>query len=182
MSLRPRRDGEHIGPKRTVGRRQVAELLGLKDAPRPEPPMPDSPAAARLRQEGRAKAADELMDAAKENFVTHVISPGREAMAALGIKPEELPVGVEAGMGPPPPKPKREEGWQDDGSYDGALNAPATPTAEAAEIAAQYHAHAAKIAAMAEDARGDAAREAKAAAEVRASAQLGEALKARGIL
>lgn len=185
MSLRERRDGAHIGPKRTVSARQIASLLGLKDAPPPEPPIPDSPAAARLRSEGKAKEADALMEAAKEHHAERVLPAGRDVMAALGVRPEELPVGVEQELGPPPPKPHREDGWQPDGSYDGAVNAPKPDDAAAkAKLAADFRAHAKKVAALAESAKqsGDAEREAKAAAEVAASRQVGEALRARGIL
>ncbi len=64
------------------------------------------------------------------------------------------------------------------------LPATADDAAAKAKLAADFRAHAAKVAAIAEAAKGsgDADREARAAAEVAASRQVGEALKARGIL
>lgn len=182
MSLRERRDGEHIGPKRTVSARQIASLLGLKDAPPPEPPIPDTPAAARLRSEGKAAAADELMEAAKEHHAARVVPAGRDVIAALGIRPEELPVGVEETLGPPPKRePKREDGWQPDGSYDGAVNAPEPTAAELAraeKLRADFREHAAGVASRAEAARGT-PRESAAAAEVAEVAELGSKIKAK---
>lgn len=188
MSLRPRRDGEPIGPKRTVSARQIASLLGLKDAPPPEPPIPDTPAAARLRSEGNAKAADALMEQAKEHHKEAIVPAGWAVAEMLAVRPEELPVGVEQELGPRPKRPHRDDGWQPDDSYAGAVNAPepspADVVAARAKLAATFREHAKKVAAIAESAKGsgDADREARAAAEVAASRQVGERLKSQGIL
>lgn len=182
MSLRPRRDGEPIGPKRTISAASVAEMLGLKEAPPPEAPLPDSPAAARLRGEGKAKQADALMEAAKTTHIEQVVPAGWDVAALLGVRPEELPVGVEQELGPRPKRPHRDDGWQPDGSYTGAVNAPepsAAERAKAEKLRAQYRAHAADAASRAEASRGDADAEARAAAEIREVAEIGSKLKAK---
>jgi hypothetical protein len=60
-------------------------------------------------------------------------------------------------------------------------NAAATAS-QATKLRDDYHRHAAKVTAQAQAARGDAAKEARAAESVRETAALGAALKARGIL
>lgn len=186
--LRPQKDGQPIGPKRTISAASVAELLGLKGAPAPEPPIPDSPAAARLRSEGNEKAADALMEEAKATHKESVIPAGWGVAEALALKPEDLPVGVEQELGPRPKRPRGEEGWQGDGSYDATVKpkpeAPSPSPGDAAELAREFRVHAKRVSELAESAKasGDPAREARAAEEVAASREVGERLKEAGVL
>lgn len=170
-----RKPGEPLGPKQTISAASIAAALGLRpgSAPREAKPRALTPAQARLQMSG--KYVGEPPEMGLEEFV---VPAGRDVLDLLGVDPASLPVGVEAELGAPQPRPERRPD-------DGFTSSPSTPTPPpldeeaAAELRAQYRAHAAKITAIAEAARGDAAKEAKAAEEVRASAALGERLKAK---
>lgn len=124
MSLREPKDGQIIpGSQRRVSAASVAEALGLKPEPPPEPPMADSPHAARLRSEGKVKEADEVMEAAKQSFIVRTIPAGREIHDMWGAP--ELPIGAEEGMSPPEPNRK--------GGPPSVVNAP-SPEESAAEL------------------------------------------------
>lgn len=180
MSIRPAKDGQPIpGSERVVPAADVAALLGLKDTPPPEPQQPDSPRAARLRREGKAAEADAVMDALRDTHMTRIVPGGREVADVWGIDGLDLPAGVEQALGPRK-KPQRQDGWE-----PGRETRETTPPpADAAKLAADFRGHAAKVAAIAESAKGsgDTEREARAAAEVAASREVGERLKSAGIL
>jgi hypothetical protein len=167
---RGREAKELEAPKRTISPAAIAEALGLR-AKKPER-VPDTPAAARLRAAIMEEAADE--------FKTFTTSE-EERQHMFGVTPP-LAEGEFRKIEPRRPPPSRDEDEAAAPERPFTRTSRDAPTGEAAELAAQYHAHAAKIQKMAEEARGDAAKEARVAAEVRASAEVGERLKARGIL
>lgn len=177
--LRPQRDSTPIpGSERTIPAAKIAEALGLKPAPPKELPIPDSPAAARLRSENKGKAADRLMESMKATHRETIVS-GWPVAQALGLQLEDLPVGFEQRYGPPPKEARRDEGWSQGDDATVSTDEAADIAAGAEELRQRYRDHAAEVAARAESARGDAAKEAAAAAEVREVASIGERLKSK---
>jgi hypothetical protein len=168
-----RRPGDPIpGTEGTISGAQQAAALGLQPgSPKGKEAKPQklTPAQARLKMSD--KYVGEGPDIGLEEYT---VSAGRDVLDLLGINAADLPLGVEQELGPPQLRPERRP------------DAPSPPpmpdggaSTEADKLRADYRAHVAKITAMAEAARGDAAKEAAAAEQVRASAALGERLKAK---
>jgi uncharacterized protein (DUF4415 family) len=163
------------GTEKTISAADIAAELGLRpgSAPKEGADVPLTP------EQARKLMSDEYPGETPDlGWETITISGGRDVMDVLGVNPATLPLGAEAELGAPQPRPERRP-------HGGGV--PPTPPLDAstkAELAADFRAHAAKVAEVAASAKqsGDAAREAKAAAAVRASAEVGEALKARGVL
>ena len=169
------------GTEKTVTAAEIAAELGLQpgSAPKDAKPRELTPNQARLKMSDRY-----VGEPPDDGRVEYVVSAGRDVLDLLGVDPASLPLGVEQELGAPQRRPERRH-------REGGAEAPPTPSpppaddaAAKAKLAADFRAHAAKVAAIAEAAKGsgDADREARAAAEVAASRQVGEALKARGIL
>lgn len=177
-------DGRPTGKKGVFTAEQQAAALGLnKSAPRPAP-LPPTPAQARRAMSD--KWADDLEP---PDFERSIISGDPETVAAvLGARPDDfdaVPLGS-APEGQPIPQPSvRPKVEQKPYEPLAPSPPPAAPDAATkAKLAADFRAHAGRVAEIAESAKasGDATREARAAQEVAASRQVGEALKARGIL
>lgn len=168
------------GTEKTITAAEIAAGLGLKpgSGPREAKPRKLTPAQERLKMSG--EWVGDGPDMGLEEFT---VPAGRDVLDLLGIDPATLPVGVEAELGRPEPRPERRpdgEGFTE--AHPTPPPPPAPLDASAAdELRTAYRAHAAKVTAIAEAAKqsGDPAREARAAEEVRASAALGERLKAK---
>lgn len=174
-------DGRPTGVKGVITKEQQLQALGIdKGAPKPAP-LPPTPAQERRRMSDLW--ADDLTP---PDYERSVVSDPETVAAALGARPDDfdvVPLGS-APEGQPIPQPSIRPKVERK-PYEPMGSAPEPPADAAARaLAADFRAHAAKVAAIAESAKesGDAAREAKAAAEVAATRQVGEALKARGIL
>jgi hypothetical protein len=161
------------GTERTISAAEQAAALGLQpgSAPKEGARVPLTPSQARKQM------SDQYVGETPDiGWETITVPGGRDVLDALGVDPATLPLGVEQELGPPQPRPERRP--DDEGVT--TTDAPSPPTAaEADELRAAYRQHAAKITEIAESAKqsGDAAREARAAEQVRASAALGERLK-----
>lgn len=158
------------GTEQTITAAEQAAALGIQRGGGPQ----DCDAPALSPTQARKLMSDQYPgEGADIGWQKITIPGGRDVMDALCVDPATLPVGVEAELGAPQPRPER-------GSDSEGVSSPEPKvlTAEAAdELRQAYRAHAAKIKEMAASARGDAEKEAKVAAEVRASAALGERLK-----
>lgn len=179
--MRAKQDGQPIGPKQTITAEEQRRRLGL-DKPGPKPAeLRPTPAQARREMSGEWRGED--LD--PPDFERSVVSDADAIANALGMRPEDfdtplgsMPEGVPVPL--PAVRPNIEPREADE--------APRPPrevdAATAAELRADYQAHAAKIREIAARAKasGDPVREANAAEEVRRSAEVGEALKARGVL
>lgn len=181
-------DGRPTGVKGVITADEQLAALGIdKTAPKAAP-LPLTPAQARRRMN------DEWPDddLAPPDYERSVVSDPAQVAQVLGARPEDfdtVPLGS-APEGQPIPRvnaPKIERRPVDTPTASPSPPPPSQSQDDAAakaRLAADFRAHAAKVAEMAESAKasGDADREAKAAAEVAASRQVGEQLKARGIL
>lgn len=175
-------DGRPTGEKGVFTVEQQLEALGFDKAAPKAAPLPPTPAQARRAMSDRW--ADDL---APPDYERSVVSDPEAVAGALGARPEDFdaPLGSQPeGMPIPQPaiRPKVEQK-----PYEPLRSSSPPPVADAAakaKLAADFRAHAKKVAAIAESAKGsgDADREARAAAEVAASREVGEALKARGVL
>jgi hypothetical protein len=175
-----RRDGDPIGPKKTITAAEQAAALGMQPGSAPK----EGAAVALTPTQARKLMSDQWPGEAPDiGWETITVPAGRDVAAALGVDLATLPVGVEAELGPPQPRPERRPHVERESSSP-TSSPPADDAVARAKLASDFRAHAKKVAALAESAKqsGDAAREAKAAAEVAASRQVGEALRARGIL
>jgi hypothetical protein len=117
------------GSEKVVPRSAIAAALGLPSGKPPEPMAPPlSPAQERAKREGKP------IPPGDETYERITIAAGRDVLEAFGGEgaASELPVGVEAELGPPKPKPER----RSDGE---ALNAP-SPEEEAATAAEEARA------------------------------------------
>ena len=181
--MRAKRDGQPIpGTEGTITAEQQAAALGIdKTEPKPAPLRP-TPAQAR-----RAMSNEWIgEDLDPPDWEASVIDDPSTIANALGLRPEDfdtIPLGsAPEGMPIPQPgirpkiEPRRERAHEAAPPPD-----PAAVNAAADELRAQYRAHVRRVTAMAATAKasGDAEREARAAAEVRATAELGERLKAK---
>lgn len=187
---RDRIDGRPTGVKGVITAEDQLAALGLdKTAPKPAP-LPLTPAQARARMSDEWPAED----LAPPDYERSVVSDPESVAQAMGARPEDfdaVPLGS-APEGMPIPRPSirpKIERKAAEPSTATASPSPPPPSSQGdaaarAQLAADFRAHAAKVSEMAEAAKasGDATREAKAAAEVAASRQVGEQLKARGIL
>ncbi len=179
--MRAKRDGMPTGVKGVITREQQEAALGIdKAAPKPAP-LPPTPSQARLEMSDQWTTEDLI----PPDFERNVIDDPSAIANALGLRPDDFdaPLGsMPEGMpiAQPSVRPKIEPRPE----TDTAKPAPAPSESDKAELAAYFRAHAAKVAEVAASAKqsGDPAREAKAAASVAASREVGEALKARGIL
>jgi hypothetical protein len=183
-SLLDKPDGQPIpGTEGTLTAAQQADMLGLKETAVKPRPLPLTPAQARLAQEDRWP--DESLR--PPDYAAGTVSGAEAVAAAMGARPEDFdatPLGsMPEGMPIPQPGIRPKLKPRDEGATTTKTSTPLDASAKA-ELAADFRAHAAKVAEVAASAKqsGDAAREAKAAAAVRASAEVGEALKARGVL
>ncbi len=171
-----RRPGDPIpGTQRTITAAEQAAALGLRPGKAPK----EGGAPALTPNQARRKMNDEYVGEASDiGWETITVPAGRDVMNALGVDPATLPVGVEAELGRPEPRPERRPDSEGVATTDAPPSQPLTDEA-ADELRAQYRAHVARVTELAEAARGDAAKEAAAAEEVRASAAAGERLKAK---
>lgn len=162
------------GTEQTITAAEQAAALGMQPGGGPQ----DCEAPALSPNQARKLMSDEYPGEGVDiGWQRITISGGRDVMDALGVDPATLPVGVEAELGAPQPRPERRLTDQ-----DGTVPAPppaAEVRAEAEALRAKYRAHAAEVAGRAEGARGDAEKEARAAAEVREVAELGSRLKSK---
>lgn len=183
---RDKLDGRPTGVKGVITADEQLAALGIdKTAPKAAP-LPPTPAQAR-----RAMSDQWADDLTPPDYERSVVSDPEQVAQVLGARPEDfdaVPLGS-APEGQPIPRPSirpKIERRPVDTPTPSPSPPPPSPDDAAAKaaLAADFRAHAAKVADMAERAKqsGDADREAKAAAEVAASRQVGEQLKARGIL
>lgn len=180
-------DGRPTGVKGVITADEQLAALGVdKSAPKPAP-LPPTPA------EARRQMNDEYVgeDLAPPDWERSVVSDPATVAQALGARPEDFdsaPLGSQPEGQPIPqpgirpkiePRPERTVT-----TTRASAPSPVADAASKAKLAADFRSHAKKVAEIAESAKasGDADREARAAAEVAASRQVGEALKARGIL
>lgn len=187
--MRGKRDGQPIpGTEGTITAAQQNAALGI-DTTAPKPArLPLTPEQARRQMAGEWIGED--LD--PPDWEASVVSDPTTVAKVLGLRPEDFdtaPLGSQPEGQPiaqPDLRPKIEP--RPERRPDDVSSTPPPPSATdasaKAKLAADFRAHAAKVAELAESAKqsGDAAREAKAAAEVRASTEVGEALKARGVL
>lgn len=160
------------GTEQTITAAEIAAELGLKPGSAPREAKPKQLTPAQARRKMSDKYVGESPDIGWEEIT---VPAGRDVAAALGVDLATLPVGVEAELGKPEPRPER----RPESVTTAADTSPPLTEADADELRAKYRAHAAKVKEIAEAARGDAVKEARAAEEVRASAALGEALRAK---
>lgn len=178
---RDKLDGRPTGDKGVITKEQQLAALGIdQNAPKPAP-LPLTPAQARRQMSGEW-IGDDLTP---PDFERSVVSDPETVAQAMGARPEDfdaVPLGsAPEGMPIPQPgirpkiKPRPERA-----TVTAEPSRPLTPEA-ADELRTAYHRHRARVTAMAESAKqsGDTASEARAAAEVRASAEVGERLKAK---
>lgn len=183
-SLLDKPDGMPIpGTEGTITAAQQADLLGLKESPVKPAEVPLTPAEARLIAEDRWP--DESLR--PPDYAAGTVCGADAVAAAMGVRPDDLdaaPLGSQPEGQPiqqPAVRPKLQPREP---------TAPTVPTRQpmtpelAAELRAQYTAYVAKVRDIANSAKesGDAARQARATREVRSAAELGEALKRKGVL
>lgn len=111
------------GSEKTISRSAIAAALGL---PAGKPPEPMAPPLSPAQQ--RAKEAGKPLPPGDETYERITIAAGRDVLEVFGGEgaAADLPVGVEADLGPPQPKPQgRSEGE--------AMNGP-SPEESAAEV------------------------------------------------
>lgn len=181
-SLLDKPDGMPIpGTEGTITAAQQADMLGLKASPVKPADVPLTPAEARLIAEDRWP--DESLR--PPDYAAGTVSGAEAVAAAMGVRPDDLdaaPLGSQP-EGMPIQQPAVRPNLQPRPEPSAPTRQPMTPEL-AAELRAHYTALAAKVRGIAKTAKesGDAAREARAAAQVRATAELGEALKRKGVL
>lgn len=182
--MRAKRDGQPIpGTAGTITAEQQAAALGIDKAEPKPAPLPLTPAQAARKARGEWVGED----LTPPDYERSVVSDPATVANALGLRPEDfdsVPLGS-APEGQPIPQPSIRPQVEQK-PYE-PLAAPPEPVADAAakaKLAADFRAHAKRVAQIAESAKasGDADREARAAAEVAASREVGEALKAKGVL
>lgn len=168
------------GTEKTITAAEIAAELGLQPGSEPKEAKPRQLTPNQAAKLARDEYPGEGPDIGLEEIT---IPGGRDVAAALGVDLAALPVGVEQELGAPQPRPTR-RAPDDAPAPTPAPPSPADDAAAKAKLAADFRAHAKKVAEIAERAKasGDPDREAKAAAEVAASRQVGEALKAKGVL
>ena len=171
---RKRESQEIPGSRTRIAAADVAAMLGLKEKLPPGPPVPLSPAQQRQRESGQ-----KITPIPEECAPTTVVIPaGRPILDFWGLRGENIPIELEQELGPRK-KPPRRHGWSQGDDATVSTDEAADIAAEADELRQRYRDHAAEVAARAESARGDAAKEAAAAAEVREVASIGERLKSK---
>jgi hypothetical protein len=172
MSPRTPRDGRRTGVTGAITAEQQRKALGIATEQPREGKVPLSPAPQRKLEN------DEWPGEPLEDY---------EAFEASfndlwGITSLPPPPGYRDGDPlPQVPKPRERPVGTDWSAIDASSTPAPLTDKDADEVRAAYRTHVKKICAMAESAKrsGDAAQEAKAAEEVRASAALGEVLKAK---
>lgn len=178
-------DGRPTGEKGVFTATQQLEALGVRKGEPKAASLPLTPAQARRRMSGQY-VGDDLHP---PDFERSVVSDPEAVAQAMGARPDDFdsaPLGSQ-----PEGMPISQPGLRlkvEHEPYEPLKEAPppnpaADPSAKA-KLAADFRAHAKRVAEIAESAKasGDATREARAAAEVAASRQVGEALKAKGVL
>jgi hypothetical protein len=185
--MRSKRDGQPIpGTEGRISAAEQAAALGIDKAEPKPAPLPLTPA-----QERRRMNDEWVEDDLTPPDERSVVDDPSTIAAALGLRPDDfdaVPLGS-APEGQPIPQPgirpriEPRPDRQSPGASKTVTTDPPDPAVKA-QLAADFRAHAAKVAELAESAKasGDPAREAKAAAQVAASRQVGEALKLRGVL
>lgn len=150
----PVRDGQPITEKRTVAvdREALRRQYNPPTHTRPLTPM-------------------EAIERAKDRWPTP--SPGADKLYTSGSVTVRTPREV---------MERQRKEAAETAAASAEQNHAAATAAGAAKLRDDYHKHAAKVTARAQAARGDAAKEARAAEEVRETAALGAELKRRGIL
>lgn len=182
--MRAHREGQPIpGTEGVVRAADVEAVLrpnGVGGEPKPAP-------LALTPKQARLKMSNQYVGDGPPDWEASVVDSPETVARVLGLRPDDFDSGVPIGSMPegvhykpgarvkidPRPEPKR------------ATSPPAAgDDVTRAQLAIDFRAHAKKVAEVAASAKasGDAAREARAAAGVRASAEIGEALKAKGIL
>jgi hypothetical protein len=181
--MRAKRDGQPIpGTEGRITAAEQAAALGIDKAEPKPAPLPLTPAQQRRRMNNEWVEDD--LD--PPDYERSVVDDPYTIANVLGLRPEDfdsVPLGS-APEGQPIPQPGIRPKVERE-PYEPLQAAPSPPDPQAkAKLAADFRAHAKKIAEIAESAKGsgDPDREAKAAAEVAASRQLGEQLRARGVL
>ncbi len=176
--MRSKRDGQPIpGTAGVVTAEQQAAALGIdKTEPKPAP-LALTPAQERRRMSGAWIGED--LD--PPDYEASVVDDPDTIANVLGLRPEDFdsPLGsMPEGQPIPQPgiRPKIEPKRRPERVSTTPSSQPLTEEA-ANELRTQWRAHEAKIRERAEAARGDAAREAAIAEEIRESAKVGEALR-----
>lgn len=173
-SLLDKPDGQPLGPKRTITAAEQAAMLGLKKSPVKSRPLPLTPAQARREQSGNWRGDD--LD--PPDYAAGVVSGAEAVAAAMGARPEDFdsaPLGsMPEGQPVPAPavRPKIEP--RPERQPEGR---PPMTAEQADELRAMWRKHEADIRKIAEAAKGDPAKEARAAQEIAQSAEVGARIK-----
>lgn len=161
------------GTERTITAAEIAAALGLKPGRAPK----EDGAPAMTPNQARKLMSDEWPDETPDiGWETHTIPAGRDVADALGVDLAKLPVGVEAELGPPQPRPERRpEAESSPPPRKAESNAAKTA---AAEVRRKVRAHAEKVAARAVAAKGT-PHEAAAVRDVERTTELVKAASAK---
>ena len=149
-----KRDGQPLGPKQTITAEEQRRRLGIDRTAEPQPaPLPLTPAQARRQMAGEW-VGDDL---APPDYEASVVSDPDAVAQVLGLRPDDFdsaPLGSQPeGMPIPQPgiRPKVEHE-----PYEPLKAPPPSPADDAAakaELAANFRAHAAKVAEIAASAK-----------------------------